>query len=175
MANLFVSKELNADQAGIRGREGALYIAASFCYLTLVFETIRLNVDIRVFDRERREGIVSVSAFLLSRRLSKLLLEDLPVSGIFAALFYFLAGFRVEGATFLVFLLVMIASHYVAVTQACLATSISRNLATASLISNLLFLTQSIFAGYLIQISQLPYYVGWLKWIVRTFYFKDKT
>jgi ABC-type multidrug transport system permease subunit len=97
------------------------------------------------------------------------------VPGIFTALFYFLAGFRVEGATFLVFLLVIITLHLVAVTQACLATSISRNIATASLISNVIFLTQTIFAGYLIQIPQLPYYVGWLKWIVRTFHFKYKT
>ncbi len=44
-----------------------------------MFETYRMSMDIQIFDRERSEGVVSVSAFLLSRRLAKLI-EDIPVS-----------------------------------------------------------------------------------------------
>jgi hypothetical protein len=48
-------------------------------YLILMFETYRMSMDIQIFDRERSEGIVTVSAFLISRRLAKLI-EDIPVS-----------------------------------------------------------------------------------------------
>ena len=47
--------------AGIRSREGALYTACGLQgYLILIFETYRLSVDIELFDRENREGVVSV-------------------------------------------------------------------------------------------------------------------
>jgi uncharacterized membrane protein len=44
-----------------------------------MFETYRMSMDIQIFDRERSEGVVTVSAFLISRRLAKLI-EDIPVS-----------------------------------------------------------------------------------------------
>lgn len=44
-----------------------------------MFETYRMSMDIQIFDRERSEGVVTVPAFLVSRRLAKLI-EDVPVS-----------------------------------------------------------------------------------------------
>ena len=41
--------------------------------------------DIELFDRERQEGVVGVPAFILSRRLARLFLEDLAVPTIFVS------------------------------------------------------------------------------------------
>ncbi|KAH0559872.1 hypothetical protein GP486_003609 [Trichoglossum hirsutum] len=162
---------LGNDLAGIRSREGALYTASSLQgYLILMFETYRLTVDIPLFDRERNDDVVSVPAFLLSRRLSRLFLEDIPVPVIFTSIYYFMAGFRAEAGTFFVFLAVMVISQYITVTLASLCVAVSRDFAGASLIANLAYTLQTFCCGYFIQAQQIPVYVRWLKWVSHNFY-----
>jgi ABC-type multidrug transport system ATPase subunit len=45
-----------------------------------------------------------------------------------------------------------------------------RSFAAASTVGNLLFTLQSFAAGYLIQVSQMPVYVRWLRWVTYSFY-----
>jgi len=95
---------LSKDQSGIRSREGAIYNAASLQgYLILIFECYRLTIDIQIFDREHNENVVDVLPFLLSRRIARFFTEDLPVPLLFSTIFYWMAGFRSEASTFLIF------------------------------------------------------------------------
>ncbi len=157
---------LGTDQAGIRSREGAIYIAIYQSYLTLMFEIYRLTAEIRLFDMERRDGVASVPAFLVSRRLSKILFEDIPIPTIFAAIFYFMVGLRNDSASFGIFLAVIVASNYSAVNLASLCVALSRKFAVASLLGNLLFTFHFLCCGWVIQTNQLPIYFRWLKWAV---------
>jgi len=138
---------LNQDESltGIRSREGSLYTAAAFQgFLILIFETYRLTLDVPVFDREYAEGVVGVSSFLLSRRLARLFIEDIPVPLIFSAAFYFLAGFRHLASQFFTFFALLLLSQYLSVTFAMLCVAFSRNFAGASLIANLNFTVQTL-------------------------------
>jgi hypothetical protein len=66
--------------AGIRSRQSAFYVASTLQgYLILLYEIFRLTTDIAIFDRERNEDVVSVPAFLISRRIAKFF-EDISVS-----------------------------------------------------------------------------------------------
>lgn len=104
--------QLGEDLAGIRSRQGSLYTAASLNgYLLLLYDTYRLTIDIRLFDRERNEGVVGVPAFLLSRRLARLPLEDLPVPLLFSIVFYFMVGYRLEAAQFFIFFALALLTH----------------------------------------------------------------
>jgi ABC-type multidrug transport system ATPase subunit len=78
--------KLDDSLAGIRSTQGLLYTAcAAQGYLLLLYETYRLcGPDLKVFDREYNEGCVSVLGYLVSRRLSKCLTEDLFVPLIFS-------------------------------------------------------------------------------------------
>jgi hypothetical protein len=60
----------------------------------LIFEIYCLAQEILVFDQEHIEGVVSVSSFLVSRRLARLFIEDILIPLIFSVTFYFMAGFR---------------------------------------------------------------------------------
>ncbi|OJD15631.1 hypothetical protein AJ78_04123 [Emergomyces pasteurianus Ep9510] len=163
--------QLDLSLAGIRSRQGSLYIASSLNgYLILLYETFRLTSDIQVFDRERIEGVVGVSSFLLSRRAARLFLEDLPVPTLFSIIFYFMVGYRVHPAEFFMFLGLNILTHYIAVTYAAICIAISRYFPGASLVANLSFTLQSIACGYFVQSKQIPVYVRWLKWITYSFY-----
>lgn len=155
---------LTGSLAGIRSKEGALYTAASLQgYLILLFETYRLTIDIQLFDREYGEGVISVSSFMISRRLARLFIEDLPVPLIFSVIFYFMSGFRPLATQFFVFFSVTLLTHYIAVTFAILCVSVSRNFAGASFIANMGFTLQSFGCGYFIQSNQIPVWMRWLK------------
>ncbi|QQK40979.1 ABC efflux transporter, putative [Penicillium digitatum] len=159
------------EAAGIRSREGSLYTASSLNgYLILLFETYRLTIDVRLFDRERNEGVVNVSSFLLSRRAARLLLEDLPVPLIFSLVFYFMVGYRLDAAQFCIFFVLSLLTHYIAVTFAAVAIGVARSFPGASLVANLSFTLQSFACGYFVQSNQIPVYVRWLKWSAYTFY-----
>jgi ABC-type multidrug transport system ATPase subunit/ABC-type multidrug transport system permease subunit len=163
--------QLDESQSGIRSREGSLYTASSLNgYLILLYETYRLTIDIRLFDREHNEGVVSVPAFLLSRRAARLPLEDLPVPLIFSLIFYFMVGYRLDVGQFFIFFLLTLLTHYIAVTFAALAVSVARSFPGASLVGNLSFTLQSFACGYFVQSQQIPVYVRWLKWCAYTFY-----
>jgi hypothetical protein len=71
--------QMDGTLPGIRSRLSAFYITAGLQgYLMLMYETYRMTKDVQIFDRERSEGVVSITAFLLSRRLAKLI-EDILV------------------------------------------------------------------------------------------------
>ena len=131
--------------SGIKSREGALYCAAVLQgYLVLLQETYRLSSELPHFDSEHQEGIVSALSFLTSRRLAKLLLEDVTVPLLFSITFYFLAGFRLVASQFLVFYAVVLLVHFVSVMLASVCVAAFRDFARASLIANLSFTLQSI-------------------------------
>ncbi|OCK83730.1 P-loop containing nucleoside triphosphate hydrolase protein [Lepidopterella palustris CBS 459.81] len=163
--------DLGSNLEGIRSREGALYTAAALQgYLILLYETYRLTVDIELFDRERGEGVVGVPAFLISRRLARFLIEDIPVPLIFSIIFYFMVGFRTSGDQFMTFFGVMLLEQYIAVCFATVCVAVSRNFAGASLVANLAYTLQSMACGYFVQSNTIPIYVRWTKWIAYCFY-----
>ncbi|KAJ5434524.1 ABC-2 type transporter [Penicillium cf. griseofulvum] len=169
--NGWIFLRLDESQAGIRSREGSLYTASSLNgYLILLYETYRLTIDVRLFDRERNEGVVSVPAFLLSRRAARLPLEDLPVPLIFSLIFYFMVGYRLDPGQFFIFFILTLLTHYIAVTFAAVAIGVARSFPGASLVANLSFTLQSFACGYFVQSNQIPVYVRWLKWCAYTFY-----
>ncbi|QSZ31132.1 hypothetical protein DSL72_000695 [Monilinia vaccinii-corymbosi] len=162
---------LREDLSGIRSRQGALYTAAALQgYLMLLFETYRLTIDIQVFDRENNENVVDVIPFLLSRRIARFFTEDLPVPLIYSLIFYWMAGFRSDGSTFLIFFAIVLLSQYVAVTLAMTCVAASRNFPGASLIANMGYTIQSFACGFFIQSNTIPAYVRWLKWTAYVFY-----
>lgn len=162
MGWIFLS--LDGTLSGIRSREGALYTAASLQgYLILLFEVYRLTIDIKLFDREHGEGIVGVPAFLISRRLARLFIEDIPVPLIFSVIFYFMAGFRADAGQLFIFFTVTLLSQYISVTFAMVCVAASRDYAGSSLIANMGYTVQSLGCGYFVQSNQIPVYMRWLK------------
>lgn len=153
--------------SGIRTREAALYIAASLQgYLILLFETYRLSeIDIKLFDRERGEGVVSVLGFLLSRRLARFCTEDVAVPFLFSTIYYFLVGFEADAAQYFTFFGIVLIGQYIAVCFATMSVGVSRNFAEAALVGNLSYTLQSLACGYFIQGNTIPIYVRWTKYI----------
>ncbi|KAJ4317288.1 hypothetical protein N0V84_007424 [Fusarium piperis] len=162
---------LGRDQVGIRSRQGCLYVVASLQgYLVLIFETYRMTLDMPIFDREASERCVSPVAFVFSRRLARLLTEDLPVPIIFSILIYFMTGLDRQAEKFFIFFAITLLNHYITVVCAMACVVVSRNFATASLIASLIYTLQSLASGMIVQIETIPVYVRWTRWITYMFY-----
>lgn len=153
------------DQAGIRSREGGLYITSGLQgYLILLFEVYRLTIDMPTFDRENSENCVDPLPFILSRRLARIPTEDVPVPLIFATLMYFMSGFDREVEKFFTFFAITLLNQYVSVTCAMACVTAVRHFPGASLIANLAYTIQSIACGMFVQSRSIPVYVRWIKW-----------
>ena len=156
--------QLDGSLSGIRSREGALYTAAALQgYLVLLYDTYRLTTEIQLFDREYSEKVVSIPSFLISRRLARMFVEDIPVPLVFSIIFYFMIGFRPLASQFFVFFGIVLVSQYIAVNFATLCVAVSRDFATASFVANMGFTLQSLGCGYFVQPNQIPIWVRWLK------------
>lgn len=164
--------QLDGSLAGIRSQQGAIYTAvAAQGYLLLLYEIYRLcKTDLHVFDRERNEGCVTVHGYLISRRLSKCLTEDLFVPLIFSTVFYFMVGLQRTPRQFFVFFAITLIEHYIAMCFAMLCASISRDFTNASLVGNLAYTLQSMACGFFANAGHLPVYVRWTKYIAYLYY-----
>ncbi|KAI0388426.1 P-loop containing nucleoside triphosphate hydrolase protein [Xylariaceae sp. FL0594] len=167
----YIFFNLPRDQSGIRSREGALYISVALQgYLFLNYEIYRMSLDVPTFDREKGEGDVTALPFLISRRLARLVTEDIPVPFLYSVIYYFLAGFDRDASKFFVFFSVLLLNHYISVTLAATCIAAVRNFPGASLIANLAYTVQSLACGYFIQSNTIPVYVRWTKYIAYTYY-----
>ncbi|KAH8881403.1 P-loop containing nucleoside triphosphate hydrolase protein [Thozetella sp. PMI_491] len=167
----YIFFNLPRDQAGIRSREGALYTTSALQgYLFLILEIYRLTIDIPTFDREHSEGCSDALPFLLSRRLARLFTEDFPVPFLFSVIFYFMAGFDREPSKYFVYFSITLINQYLSVTCAMLCVTASRNFPGASLIANLSFTLQTMCCGFFIQVSTIPVYVRWLRYVAYGYY-----
>lgn len=169
IATGYINHNVGRDEAGIRSRQGALYMAAAMQgYLILIFETYRMSIDITIFDRESLDDCVDPLPFIISRRIARALTEDITVPLIYSILFYFISGFDLDANKFFVFFLITLMNHYVSVSCAMTCVVASRNFATASLIANLASTLQSLAGGLLVHSSTIPAYLQWTKWITYT-------
>ncbi|KAF7192519.1 putative ABC transporter ATP-binding protein/permease [Pseudocercospora fuligena] len=157
---------LGRDEAGIRSRQGALYVACTIQpYITSVCEAYRLCDNIDFYERERRDGVVGPWTYYTSRRLVRLALDDVLVPLIFVALFYPLSGLEKGAGHFFVFFAVQFLLHLASVNLATICTSFVRDFLAASLVANLVLVTNFLTAGFLINTRHLPVWLQWTRWV----------
>jgi hypothetical protein len=127
-------------------------------------------LDIKVFNRERDNGIISPLPYLLGRRVVYLFLVNIPAPLLFLMIYYFMVGYCKETGQILIFAVISILTQVTATSSAMVCVSLMRSFAAASIVGNLLFTLQLFAACYLIQVPQMPVYVSWLRWVTYLFY-----
>lgn len=157
---------------GIRSKSACLYnVNGLQGYLMLLFETYRLcHKDIKIFDRERAENSVSVAGFLIARRISKLITEDILIPTLFAIITYFMLDIKHGQKGFFIYWAVNLLTQQLAMAFSMLSVSISRDYPVASLIGNLNFTLQSFCCGFFVNLTTMPVYVKWIKYLCYVWY-----
>lgn len=173
--------KIKADLAGIRLITLALYVMLEVVgFAPLLFELERLwNHDGIFFFKEYKENCVTIPGFLLSRRIAKFWLEDVPYTFLFAVVAYFMMGLRL-GATltlphnmpmfFGIYFAVTLFAGLVAMSSAMLCFALGNDFAFSSLVANALYQLQNSGCGYFVNAATMPVYVRWVKYLAYFWY-----
>lgn len=169
-----------ADLAGIRTYTSSLYVMLEVVgFIPLFMEIERLwQHDGILFLREYRENKVTILGFILSRKLGKVLIEDLPISFAFAFISYFMFGLRtseqLNGAEdwnyFWNYLAVTVLTYLIGMSSALACFAMSPDFPTTAMIQNLFYQLQNSACGYFVNASTMPVYVRWIKYICYFWY-----
>lgn len=130
------------------------------------------------FVREYKEKYVTAPGFIVSRRLAKLFVEDVPILFIFSAIAYFMGGLRLgqnyddkgDASFFGVFFAITLLVELVSMSTAMLFFFCGSSFASSSLFVNLLYQIQNSGSGYFVNSKTMPVYVRWVKYIAYFWY-----
>lgn len=170
------------DLSGIRSITSVLYVmleVIGFC--PMFFEMERLwSTDGLFYYRESQEHTVSAAGFIISRRLGKLLTEDIPVPILFGVITYFMWGLRMSATSsddsptdasfFGIYMALCILTYLIGMASSLFIFAIGPDFATSSLMINGYYQLQNSACGYFVNASTMPVYVRWTKYIAYFWY-----
>lgn len=162
------------DVGGIRTLTSCLYVmleVVGFCPMFIEIERL-WTADILFFYREYQENYVSIFGFLVSRRLGRFLLEDLPLPVLFALISYFMFGLRVQGLAlyFFIYLALTILTQLITMAGALALVAISPDFAVTTMLVNIYYQLQNSACGYFVNAATMPVYVRWTKYTAYFWY-----
>ncbi|EGW34827.1 ATP-dependent ABC transporter [Spathaspora passalidarum NRRL Y-27907] len=161
------------DLAGIRSLTSSLYVmleVVAFCPMYYEIERLWLTDGV-FFYREYSENWVTISGFMISRRLGKFLLEDLPMSIIFAVVSYFMWGLGFSnGSNFGVYFALVLIIELCCMASSMLCFALAPTLPISALIVNIFYQLQNSACGFFVNAATMPVYVRWTKYIAHFWY-----
>ncbi|KAI9333586.1 hypothetical protein BDR26DRAFT_1010094 [Obelidium mucronatum] len=162
--------KLDENPSAIFARQTLVYILSMFtAYFGILFLVYKLSYELKIFDRERRDNLYSVLAYLSAWLFWHVLYYSV-LSVISSVILYFMVGMRASAYHFGMFTLMSILVQWAAIGFSWLFMSISRNYATASLAANLICSMMFAVGGFMIPVSSLPVYVAWMRHFTISYY-----
>ena len=153
------------DQLGIQAMQGAIFIMVSENTFHAMYAVVAIfPAEFPIFIRERKSGLYSVFQYYLANILGMLpglLVEPL----IFMFIFYFLVGFKLTVADFLISCLITV--MVINVATACgyffsvSFNSVAFGMAYLVPFDYILMITSGVF----IKLSTLPWFLQWMKFM----------
>ncbi|KAM9912391.1 hypothetical protein OXX69_002599 [Metschnikowia pulcherrima] len=166
--------------SGIRSITSCLYSLLEIIgFAPLTMEISRLwGADGIQFVREYKERCVSIKGFVISRRLSKLFVEDVPLALIFSIITYFMWGLRLgdsysdvgDGKYFGIYFAITLIVIICGLSLALLCFALASSFAISLMIVNVVYQLQNSGCGYFVNASTMPVYVHWVKYIAFFWY-----
>ncbi|CCH46551.1 Pleiotropic drug resistance protein [Wickerhamomyces ciferrii] len=160
------------DLGGIRSITSSLYICCEVLGFTpLIYEIERLAAtDGRFLVRDSKEGVHSITGFLLARKLVKLVLEDIPIAIVWSLITYFMWGLN-ETSNFGIFFINNLLILGVGMGTALLCFMLGKyQFGAANLIVNYFYQLQNSACGYFVNAKTMPVYVRWTKYLANFWY-----
>lgn len=160
------------DLAGIRSLTSVLYVMLEVIgFSPLFIELERLcYIDGPNYARERKDNLVSPLGFLLSRRLGKLFLEDLPTSILFGIITFYMWGLNSGTRQFFIYLVFTVINYLTGVSLAMVAYAAATTFPLSIVIVNITYQAMNLGCGYFINAATMPVYVRWVKYIAYFYY-----
>lgn len=158
--------------AGIRTTTSSLYVCCEVLgFMPMMYEIQRLCMtEGKFLLKERKEGMYSIPAWFIARRIAKMIMEDVPGSLIWSLITFFMWGLE-ETSNFGIFFINNLFVYMIGIAVAHLCFVLGNyNFGTASLISALYYQLQNSACGYFVNARTMPVYVRWTKYISNFWY-----
>src|SRR3990167_6615931 len=156
--------QIGNDQSTISDRNGILF----FCIIAISFNEMLaalavFGIERSVFFRERDSGTYRISAYWLGKQIS-LIPWQLLFPSVFVVIVYFMVGLQTTVEKFFIFYATILAAGITTgslglILGACFPPSIAAALAP---LTNIL---QIIFAGFFVNLENIPDFIAWLQYI----------
>jgi ABC-type multidrug transport system ATPase subunit/ABC-type multidrug transport system permease subunit len=114
--------------------------------------------------RERSSNYYSLSSYFLS----KIVVDGItawisPI--VFIIILYFCVGFERHASNFFLFLLLFVSHIFTAESFGLMISCMTNDVPTAGTINTLYLLSSMLVSGFYVDVSSVPIYLVWLKWI----------
>ncbi|EIW73559.1 hypothetical protein TREMEDRAFT_11831, partial [Tremella mesenterica DSM 1558] len=150
--------------AGFQNRIGSLFFLGSLIAFSSLSALYNL-VEVRgLFLRERSGGFYTSQAWLLSRIISDLIPLRLVPTIIVGVIVYFMVGLAHEATRFFKFLLILVEFSLAMTLWNFLLACLFRHGGVAILLSSLCNLFLMTYAGFFVNIEQIPPVLRWLRY-----------
>lgn len=163
------------NESGIRSITSSLYAIleiVGFAPLTMEISRLWSN-DGKFYFKEYKEKCVSPAGFVVSRRIAKFIVEDLPMVLIFSLVTYFMWGLRLglnytdtgDAVYFFRYYAIILLVGLVSMSTATLAFALANEFSTSLLLTNIFYQIQNCGCGFFVNSKNMPVYVRWVKYI----------
>ncbi|XP_071440785.1 protein scarlet-like isoform X2 [Hetaerina americana] len=170
MVLAFPFMEMKTDQRGIQSRQGLLYLVVTetiFTYAYAVMHTFPGQMPMLL--REIGDGLYPPGPFYASKMLTllpKSLFEPIP----YAFLIFYVVGLTGGFFGFLFFCIPVIFCATSSTAYGAMLSASFESISTSSLVSVPVDLICIAFSGIYIQLSTVPSYLNWIKYISQFYY-----
>ncbi|KAF9564209.1 hypothetical protein EC968_004603 [Mortierella alpina] len=158
----------NSSIESIRARTSACFILGLFQpFSNVIVDIIEYAKDIKVYERERRDGWYTPLPYLLSHLICAIPRNILHSVG-HVSIVFFAVNLRSDSSSstcFLIVALTYMAMQFVRNVLAMVLVSLLRNFEYASIAASAVMVAFSLSCGYLVPIGRLPIALGWIRHI----------
>ncbi|KAK3843317.1 MAG: P-loop containing nucleoside triphosphate hydrolase protein [Linnemannia gamsii] len=161
---------LDGDINGIRGRASVIYVIGAFQpYMVSILGVYKGVVDMKVYDRERKERLYSPAALIISYSICQIPVNILATLGKYCLLCHCLVSEELPHL-FTIFIicgyaLVNSVIVYYISAMVMLSIALERDFDRAALVSGSLFLCSSMTSGFIIPTNQIPRGIRWIEYL----------
>ncbi|MCO5589142.1 hypothetical protein L7F22_043108 [Adiantum nelumboides] len=157
--------QVGLDIGGFQNRVGSIF----FIYILILFfslSALTLFAKGRLLMmRERANGLYSPWSWLSSHLVYDLGLLRLVPSLIIASIVYWMVGLHKSAALFFQFLLITVLFNWTVSVYQMLLAALLEDTSTAILYGALFILFNIAFAGFILNLQNVPAVIRWLQWI----------
>jgi ABC-type multidrug transport system permease subunit len=161
----FVCFQLGFTQSTIQDRRGLLFfflIDSSYNQMSLVQCTFALEKEI--VSRERQAHMYQISAYYVAKMISEIPIKlSIPLLNV--ALIYWIAGLKKQFIAFVIFVVVECSILHCACALGLMVSAIVPAPEISALISDTVMILFLLFAGFNINLNNIPLPLRWIQWL----------
>lgn len=150
---------------GLNNRAGLFFLITTNMVFSNMSAVAVFLIERRIFRHESANGYYRCSSYFIAKVICDVIpLRLLPIL-VFSAIAYFMTGLQNDVIKFFVFVLTLFLTSTAAASWCLVISSSVSNLAVANVFVSLPFVLMMIFSGFLNNLTSIPQWLRWLKYI----------